>query len=290
MPFINHNKQTKMNNKFSEIDRAVLAAFGMLEETIQHLESIGINDRQTIIDTGGAEKLSVISGINNNLAISIFSWASLLEFDDNDDDDYEENTTVRNTFAIDFSEPIPYTMESYSTYKYWIEAAEANDEIDSEGIEEVKMYYDNLVANPENANSVYNFAIKLLTLVDPAIDKAVNNETISEEAIFLIKTTEACFKKAIAMFNGFGRARIMYASLLCRQQRFKEAIDIVELALSLPEGSEDWMIAARWYLTGKASLNDISGEATIIYQKYKEYAIEGDGHYTFIHNSLCHYF
>ncbi len=279
-----------MNNKFSEIDRAVLAAFGMSEETIQHLESIGINNRQAIIDIGGAEKLSVISGINNNLAISIFSWASLLEFDDNDDVDYEENNTVRNTFAIDFSEPIPYTIKSYSTYKYWIEAAEANDEIDSEGIEEVKLYYDNLVANPENANSVYNFAIKLLTLVDPAIDKAVNNETISEEAIDLIKTTEACFKKAIAMFNGFGRARIMYASLLCRQQRFKEAIDVVELALSLPEGSEDWMIAARWYLTAKASLNDISNEATIIYQKYKEYAIEGDGHYTFIHNSLCHFF
>ncbi len=279
-----------MNKKFPDLDKAVLAAFGMSEETMQHLESIGINNKQAIVDTGGGEKLSTISGIDSNLATNIFAWASLIGFDD----DNEENASVETTFAIDFSEPIPYTIEDYSTYKFWVEAAEANDELDGEHIEEVKTYYDNLVAglneDPEDANSVYNFARTLLVLTDPAIGKTSNNETISKEAISLIKTAEAYFKKAIEMFDGFGRARIMYASLLCGQQRFKEAIEIVEPALSLPEGSEDWMIAARWYLTAKASLNDTFGEVAVTYQKYKEYAVEGSSHHIFIQNALCNYF
>ncbi len=274
-----------MNNKFSDQDKAVLAAFGVSNETIQHLESIDINDKQAIVNTGGAEELSTLSGMNSNLATSIFSWASLLEFDD----DNEENTSDEN-ILIDYSDSLPYTIEDYSTYKFWVEAAEANDELDGEYIEEVKIYYDELVADPENANAVYNFAIKLLTLIDPAIDKISNNETISKEAISLIKTAEAHFKKAIEMFDGFGRARIMYSTLLCRTHRFEESIEIVEPALSLPEGSEDWMIAARWHLTAKACLNDTSGEAAVVFQKFKEYAVEGSSHHTLIQDFLCNYF
>ena len=252
-----------MNNKFSEEDRLILAAFGASESAIQRLESIGLNSKKSIANVGSGEMLSTMSGINSNLATNLYAWASI-DFDD----DSEEDTSGSNSLDIDFSEPVPYEIKSADIYQSWISIAETNDEIDDEYVSVVIESYNELIEDPGDANKIYNFGRAIRILMDPAVDKAYSNEYISDEAIQLIKTAEAYFKQAIAMFDGFGRARTMYGSLLCMQKRFQETIDIVEPALSLPEGSEDWMVAAHWYLAAKVYLNDTFGEVAEVYQKF----------------------
>lgn len=278
-----------MNKPFSIEDKTILAAFGASDKAVERLEAIGINSKQAIANIGSGETLSAMSGINSNLATNLYAWASI----DFDDDDEEEDTATK-PLAIDFSEPIPFTIESYDTYEAWIETAKNNDEIDDEYVETVEKCYIELVEllnqDPDDANLVYDFGRALRILMDPAVDKAYSNETISQEAIMLIKTAEAYFKKAIEMFDGFGRARTMYGSLLCMQKRFDETVVILKPALTLSEGSEDWMIAAHWYLAAKVYLNDTFGEAAEIYQKFEKYAVEGSKHDGFIQKFLINHY
>lgn len=269
-------------------DRAILTALGVSDKAIEHLESMGITSKKAIANIGSAETLSAMSGINSNAAMNVYNW-SIIDFNETTEDS-EDN----NSLDIDFSEAIAFSIEPFETYDNWIKEALSNDELNDEYLDTIKSSYTELIEglniNPEDANVIYNFGRALRIALDPAVDKAYDNEYISDAATTLIKTAEAYFKKAIELFNGFGRARTMYASLLCLQKRFNEAITIVEPALELPEGSEDWMIAAHWYLAAKAYLNDTFGEAAEIYHKFENYAVEGSNHHRFISNFLTHHY
>jgi hypothetical protein len=74
------------------------------------------------------------------------------------------------------------------------------------------------------------------------------------------------------------------------QKRFQETIDIVEPALTLQEGGQDWMTAAYWYLFAKASVGDTYAHATEVYEKFKNYATPGSREQLFVENTLVHYF
>lgn len=268
---------------FNEMDTIVLNALGASTEHLSRLSAMGIATKQAIAALGNAKTLTAMAGIDETAATNIMAWASI---------DLENDTTNESqTAAMSYlPQETPFEIAPLSSYNSLMDKARAQNEINVAREAEVSTVYGRLSEAPTDANEIYNFGRILSMMMEPALDKINSGESITSEASKLLSITEAYFKKAIEMFNGFGRARIMYAYVLCMQKRFQETIDIVEPALSLQEGGQDWMTAAYWYLFAKASVGDTYSYASEVYEKFKSYAAPGSREARFVQNTLVHYF
>lgn len=270
-------------SNFNEMDKMVLTALGASTNELQSLESMGIFTKQAIAAIGNAETLTAMAGINSSAATNIVAWASI---------DLESNTEMNTQDAAVAYTPktTPFKLEALDFYMNLINASQEQDEINVQNVGAVSEIYERLDGEHLDANEVYNFARNLSIMLEPALNKIYSDEIISSSSQEILGVTEAFFKKAIEMFNGFGRARIMYAYMLCMQKRFQETIEIVESALTLPEGGQDWMTAAYWYLTAKAAIGDTYSDASVVYEAFKSNAVAGSREQRYIENTLVHYF
>ncbi len=255
-------------SNFNEMDKIVLTALGAGTNEVTRLESMGISTKKAIAAIGSAQTLSAMVGMETTVATNIFAWASI-DLEADNETNTQETATAYTPMAI------PFALESLDFYMNLIKAAQENDEINEAQVGSVSEIHARLDERELDTNEVYNFARSFSIMLEPALNKVYGNEGISTEAEQLLGITEAFFKKAIEMFHGFGRARIMYAYMLCMQKRFQETIEIVTPALTLPEGGQDWMTAAYWYLTAKASIGDTYAEASQVYHVFKEHAVVG---------------
>ncbi|MFD0797466.1 hypothetical protein ACFQZJ_08340 [Maribacter chungangensis] len=270
-------------SSFNEMDTIVLTALGATTEQVSRLAAMGINTKQAVAALGNGATLTAMAGIDTTAATNILAWASIdLE---GDDDGGAQQTADAYT-----PQQIAFEIAPLEDYTSLINGARSENEINSAHEAAVSEIYGRLSVTPSDTNEIYNFGRSLSIMLEPALDKINTGEAVSAEAAQLLSITESYFKKAIEMFNGFGRARIMYAYLLCMQKRFQETIDIVEPALTLQEGGQDWMTAAYWYLFAKASVGDTYANASEVYLKFKAYAAPGSREERFVENTLVHYF
>lgn len=268
---------------FNEMDTMVLTALGASTTEIERLESMGIHTKNAIAAIGNAQTLSAMAGLADSAATNIFAWASI-DFETNDE------TSSHDASTGYISKEIPFKVEPLDYYMNLINTAQEDDEINNAQIASVSQIHARLDEGQLDTNEVYNFARSLSIMLEPALNKIYGDETVSTASQELLSITEAFFKKAIEMFQGFGRARIMYAYMLCMQKRFQETIEVVESALTLPEGGQDWMTAAYWYLTAKAAIGDTFAKASDVYETFKGYAAAGSREERYVQNTLVHYF
>lgn len=244
---------------------------------------MGINTKQAIAALGNAQTLNAMAGVDTTAATNIIAWASI-DLESDTDDGGQQPSGAYTPQQTEFE------VASLDFYTNLINGARSENEINSTHEAAITEIHARLLEAPSDTNEIYNFGRSLSIMLEPALDKINNGESVSAEGAQLLSITEAYFKKAIEMFTGFGRARIMYAYILCMQKRFQETIEIVEPALSLEEGGPDWMTAAYWYLFAKASVGDTYANASEVYLKFKNYAAPGSREQRFVENTLVHYF
>lgn len=268
---------------FNEMDKMILTALGASTVQVERLESMGFHTKNAIAAIGSAQTLSAMAGMDSAAATNIFAWASI----DLETNGAQGSNAATGGYTV---REVTFKIEPLDHYTGLIHAAQEAAEINTAQIASVSQIHAKLDASSLDTNEVYNFARSLSIMMEPALNKIYGDETVSAASQELLGITEAFFKKAIEMFHGFGRARIMYAYLLCMQKRFQETIDIVEMALTLPEGGQDWMTAAYWYLTAKAALGDTYAQASEVYETFKEHAAPNSREARYVENTLVHYF
>ena len=255
--------------RFSLIEKNILKLKGLSDKEIGHLESFGLNSKASFALVGDAKILSELSGINREKSNALISWAK---------DGAVSEAAVPQMPSYNKqqgSEPsIDFELKPLSTYEGWIQEAKMNNELDADQIDKFREVYQDVSKDLEDTDEVFNFGRILTIMLQPALDEWGDNEPGSA-ASNLINTSEVFYTKALEQYPNHGRAHIMLGTQLSQQKRYQEAIPHLEAGLTLPEASDDWMIAANWYILASINTGNTFGEVTLVFEKFKNHAIEG---------------
>jgi hypothetical protein len=191
-------------SSFNEMDTIVLTALGATAEQVSRLAAMGINTKQAIAALGNAQTLNAMAGIDTTAGTNILAWASI-DLESDTDDGGEQQPSGAYT-----PQPTEFEVATLDFYTSLINGARNENEINSAQEAAVTEIHGRLIETPADTNEIYNFGRSLSIMLEPALNKINNGESVSSEGGQLLSITEAYFKKAIEMFNGFGRARIMY--------------------------------------------------------------------------------
>jgi len=254
--------------RFSLIEKNILKLKGLSDKEIEHLESFGLNSKATFALVGDVQVLSDLSGIDIDKSKTLMQWAK--------DGAISQPSTpeIPNHQQQQSDSSVPFELKPLSTYEGWIQDARMNGELDEDHIEKFRQVYQDVFKDLSDTDEVFNFARILTIMMQPALDEWSNSEP-EAAALDLLKTSEVFYKKALEQYPNHGRAHIMLGTQLSQQKRYQEAIPHLEAGLTLPEASDDWMIAANWYILANINTGNTFGEVTMVFEKFKNHAVEG---------------
>lgn len=144
-----------------------------------------------------------------------------------------------------------YKPVSKTKLDKWIIAVKKNREIDTSKLKKIEEEYENVLAQPDNLNVVYDYARILTIALQPGLNYAIEKE-LSTSAKYLVEESEKAYLEVILKNRNHGRANIMLGTLYNQQGKYSIAESFLEKGMELKEGSADWMIAANQYLLGGA--------------------------------------
>jgi len=255
--------------RFSLIEKNILKLKGLSDKEIEHLESFGMNSKATFALVGDAQVLSDLSGIDLEKSKTLMQWAT-----DGANSNPSTPKIPNHDQQQEAESSIPFELKPISTYEGWIQDARMNGELNENHIEKFRQVYQDVSKDLSDTDEVFNFARILTIMMQPALDEWGSGEPKSA-ALHLIKTSEVFYKKALEQYPNHGRAHIMLGTQLSQQKRYQEAIPHLEAGLTLPEASDDWMIAANWYILANINTGNTFGEVTLVFEKFKNHAVEG---------------
>jgi len=255
--------------RFSLIEKNILLLKGLSNKEIAHLESFGLNSKATFALVGDPQVLTDLSGMDLEKSRVLMQWAT--------DGSSGNSSTAETPNHVQQSltpPPPPFELEPLSTYEGWIQDARMNGELDENHIDKFREVYQDVSKDLSDTDEVFNFARIITIMMQPALDEWGNGEP-EAAALNLLKTSEVFYKKALEQYSNHGRAHIMLGTQLSQQKRYQEAIPHLEAGLTLPEASDDWMIAANWYILANINVGNTFGEITLTFEKFKSHAAEG---------------
>jgi len=256
--------------RFSLIEKNILKTKGLSDNELTKFESMGLNSKATFALVGDPQTLVDLSGIDLAVAQNVMLWAK----------DGQVSTPNYNTIPVSSTEhsttskDMPFELKSLTVYEEWIQDARMNGELDENHIDKFRQVYHDVAKDLGDTDEVFNFARIITIMMQPALDEWGNGEP-EMAGMNLIKTAEVFYKEALSQFPNHGRAHIMLGTQLCQQKRYQDAIPHLEAGLTLPEASDDWMIAANWYILANINTGNTFGEVTIIFEKFKQNAVDG---------------
>jgi hypothetical protein len=158
-----------------------------------------------------------------------------------------------------------------SQIKDWLKEAAKSNEIDKSKLSRLWEIHADLDTGSKDANHVYNFGRIIADALQPGF--RLQNHDFTAGAIQLMVQAELAYRFAISECKCHGRANIMLGLLYNQQKKYYISEPYLEKGLQLPEGSDDWMIAANQYLLAGAYTYNTKNEKYLkVYKRYKKYA------------------
>lgn len=167
---------------------------------------------------------------------------------------------------------LEYQPVAKSTLDTWVTQAQENNEIDTKQLQKLDDEYKDVVNHPEDPNRVFDYGLILTTTLQPGLATATEKE-LSEAGKKIAAEAEQAYRDAIQECDCHGRANIMLGLLYNQQGKYFISEPYLEKGLLLPEGGEDWMVAANQYLiTGAYTYSTDDEKYQKVYQLFKKYA------------------
>lgn len=132
--------------------------------------------------------------------------------------------------------------------------------------------YTDVIENPNDPNRIFDYGRILKVVLQPGLATATEKE-LSEAGKKIAAEAEQAYRDAIQNCECHGRANIMLGLLYNQQGKYFISESYLEKGLQLPEGDEDWMVAANQYLiTGAYTYSTDDEKFQKVYQLFKKYA------------------
>ncbi|WP_115720231.1 tetratricopeptide repeat protein [Gallaecimonas mangrovi] len=157
--------------------------------------------------------------------------------------------------ALFFGSSLAYAQAPFKPYHLqtvfdgWVKESEQSHELDPNALKKAEAKRQALVKGSTDASAVYNYGRALHLALQPGLtlpNRSYNDLTNGTK--HLAMRAEAAYRYAIQADPDFGRANIMMGMLYNQTNRHVTAIPYLEKGLQLPQGSNDWMIAASEFL------------------------------------------
>lgn len=165
-----------------------------------------------------------------------------------------------------------YKPTDKNTLDTWIAEAQTNNEIDTNQLQKLDAEYTDVIENPNDPNRIFDYGRILTVVLQPGLATATEKE-LSEAGKKIAAEAEQAYRDAIQNCECHGRANIMLGLLYNQQGKYFISESYLEKGLQLPEGDEDWMVAANQYLiTGAYTYSTDDEKYQKVYQLFKKYA------------------
>lgn len=167
---------------------------------------------------------------------------------------------------------LQYKPTDKTTLDGWIAEAKEHNEIDISQLQKLDAEYNDVVVNPDDPNRVFDYGRILTAVLQPGLATATEKE-LSDAGKKIAAESEEAYRDAIRDCDCHGRANIMLGLLYNQQGKYFLSEPYLEKGLELPEGGEDWMVAANQYLlTGAYTYNTTEEKYQKIYVLFKKFA------------------
>lgn len=174
--------------------------------------------------------------------------------------------------AVFANAQLQYKPTDKTTLDGWIAEAKEHNEIDISQLQKLDAEYIDVVVNPDDPNRVFDYGRILTAVLQPGLATATEKE-LSDAGKKIAAESEEAYRDAIRDCDCHGRANIMLGLLYNQQGKYFLSEPYLEKGLELPEGGEDWMVAANQYLlTGAYTYNTTEEKYQKIYVLFKKFA------------------
>uniref|UniRef100_UPI0040494798 hypothetical protein n=1 Tax=Flavobacterium sp. TaxID=239 RepID=UPI0040494798 len=174
--------------------------------------------------------------------------------------------------AVFANAQLQYKPIDKTTLDGWIAEAKEHNEIDISQLQKLDAEYNDVVVNPDDPNRVFDYGRILTAVLQPGLATATEKE-LSDAGKKIAAESEEAYRDAIRDCDCHGRANIMLGLLYNQQGKYFLSEPYLEKGLELPEGGEDWMVAANQYLlTGAYTYNTTEEKYQKIYVLFKKFA------------------
>ncbi|SMC65138.1 hypothetical protein [Cellulophaga tyrosinoxydans] len=174
--------------------------------------------------------------------------------------------------AVFANAQLQYKPTDKTTLDGWIAEAKEHNEIDISQLQKLDAEYNDVVVNPDDPNRVFDYGRILTAVLQPGLATATEKE-LSDAGKKIAAESEEAYRDAIRDCDCHGRANIMLGLLYNQQGKYFLSEPYLEKGLELPEGGEDWMVAANQYLlTGAYTYNTTEEKYQKIYVLFKKFA------------------